>query len=61
MLKNKKTHKQKPPASKAKRILTLYSSNHSINEPLPKSTSITLKKTNNQPQFNSKHKDQRTK
>jgi hypothetical protein len=58
MLKNKKSHKEKTSTSKSKKILTIYSSNKSINPLIPKSCSIALKKINNKSNLNSKHKDQ---
>ena len=57
MLKVKKLQKDKAATSKSKKLLTVYSSNKSITELIPKSSSIQLKKTNNKSNLHSKHKE----
>jgi hypothetical protein len=46
MLKNKKNNKGKTSKSRNKRIITIYSSQNSIVETVPKGTSAPLKKAN---------------
>jgi hypothetical protein len=46
MLKNKKNNKGKTSKSRNKRILTIYSSQNSVLEQVPKGTSVPLKKVN---------------
>ena len=58
MLKNKKNNKDKSAKSRNKRILTIYSSQNSHLEILPKSTTVVLKKATKTsvPNLNSQQK-----